>query len=287
MPDFLTTMAETSRRRCTEAQRERSAVALRAACANANTPPVRPLTLNRFDLIAEIKRTSPAEGQLAPTHETPERTLASIAERAATYASAGAAMISVLTEPTRFSGDLTHLAAAARATTAPVMRKDFLVDPYQLLEARAHGASAVLLIVRILDDAALHTMLTQTLDLGMHALIEAFDADELTRAARIIEQAHPTNATNPTQPRILLGLNCRDLATLRIEPARFAELAHHFPPNIPRVAESGIHTPDDAAHAATLGYHTALVGTSLMKADNPAILIQSMLAAAQAAATTP
>ena len=171
MSDFLATMAESS--------------AVRAAQAPSFTDadfdkPLVPLALGAFDVIAEIKDRSPAEGDLA----TPE---SDRAERARQYAAGGAAAISVLTEPSRFAGSLAHLEEVAAAVPGvPVMRKDFLVDPVQVLEARSAGASGVLLIINMLPDDVLHTMLDACFDNGMFVLLEGFDADDLDRALQPI-----------------------------------------------------------------------------------------------------
>lgn len=283
MADFLTAMAASSRERCAAAQSAVPLAALRARLADLPAPS--PLVLHGFDLIAEVKRISPAEGALAEATSDADAALTTIADRAALYEKSGAALISVLTEPSRFGGDLTHLRAAAQRVRVPVMRKDFLVDPYQVTEARAHGASAVLLIVRILDDAALSAMLHETHSLGMHALVEAFDAEDLSRAANIIALHETKSALRASdQPKIMLGLNCRDLSTLRIDPARFAALAGCFPAGILRVAESGVHSPADAASVASLGYHAALVGTALMRCPEPGTLTRAMIEAGCAAA---
>ncbi len=284
--DFLAAMAAHSRERCAIASKQTPIDQLRAAATSA--PPPIPLTLNTFDLIAEIKPTSPAEGplvaQLAELGSSPLSDTLTIRARA--YESAGAAAISILTEPSRFHGSLDLLAHIAASATIPVMRKDFLIDPYQVVEARAAGASGVLLIARILDDQTLDAMLAEARNLDMFTLTEAFDQQDLARITAALTRAEsapvrapdevrgssspPPPPPSPSSPQShLVGLNCRDLSTLHINPARFIELANHFPPNHPCVAESGIATPDDAAHIAQLNYNLALVGTSLMRAEYP------------------
>lgn len=262
MSDFLHLMADRSRARAEAARSVRSLTDLRAMAADAL--PI--LRLDRFVLIAEVKRTSPSAGVL-------ERQGLDVVAQASQYAQAGAAMISVLTEPSRFGGSEADLRAIAAAVEVPVMRKDFLVDPYQVYEARTWGAAAVLLIARMLDDDLLASMLDAYEDAGLSVLLEAFDAADLERSARAIEG----------RSGVLLGLNCRDLATLHEDISRFAELAGAFPPGVPRIAESGIATADDAAHVAALGYDGVLVGTALMRADEPAALARAMIDAGRAA----
>jgi indole-3-glycerol phosphate synthase len=227
-----------------------------------------------FDLIAELKLRSPSSGDLSTQTADPLRRLEG-------YARGGAAIISVLTEPERFGGDLSHLSVAAervRAHDVPVMRKDFLVDPYQVIEARAHGAGGVLLIVRMVDRALLGEMLDCAVELGLFVLLEAFDADELTIATEIA--AERTSGDE----KVLLGLNCRDLETLAIDFERFAALRERLPDRWPAVAESGVIAPADAARVAALGYRYALVGTSLMQRADPEAAVAELIAAGRSAA---
>ena len=147
------------------------------------------------------------------------------------------------------------------------MRKDFLVDAVQVHQAREAGASGVLLILAMLDDAALQACLDAARQLEMFVLLEAFDADELTRASAYLG------------PGTLLGLNCRDLRTLQVQPSRLQALRGHFPPGAITVAESGTSTPLDAAELAACGYDMALVGTALMKSNDPAQATAELVAA--------
>lgn len=264
--DFLAGMADASRARCEKAMARVSINELRNRIANAPPPP--PLRLDRFDLIAEVKHVSPAEGLLSdPSKSNPEASAA----QARLYADAGAAAISVLTEPARFGGGLAHMAAVADAVTTPMMRKDFLVDPYQVVEARAHRASGVLLIARMLSDTMMAAMTGLARELGMFVLLEAFDEQDLVRI-------NESPAARWGEPLVLVGLNCRDLRTLEIHRERFETMRDYMPPGLPWVAESGIHNPEDAAWVAGLGYRLALVGTSLMKSGNPSALAAAMLA---------
>jgi indole-3-glycerol phosphate synthase len=266
MPSFLEGMASASRERVRLARsREKESVLRRRALATALPPG---LSLERFDVIAEVKLRSPAAGRLAD----PGAADAAVVNQSAAYEAGGAAAISVLTEPAAFDGASAHLAAAARAVSVPVLRKDFLVEPYQVLEARAWGAGGVLLIARLLGERQLDEMLDAACEMSLFALVEAFDAEDL---ARIGDVASPGKRT----ARVLVGLNSRDLVSLSVEPHRHEELAAAFPQGSTRVAESGIETPDDAARAAALGYHLALVGSALMQANEPGRLVASMIGA--------
>jgi indole-3-glycerol phosphate synthase len=265
---FLEQMARHSRQRAREARAALGEAALLAACAA--TPPPPPLVLGNFDLVAEIKRSSPSEGGL--------ETETDVAGRACAYAAAGAAAVSVLTEPGRFAGsleDLAEAAAALRPLGVPAMRKDFLVDPWQVLEARAAGAGGVLLIVAMLEDAALGELLVAAREHGLFVLLEAFDEADLARAARLLPTAG--------EPPVLVGVNTRDLRNLAVDPGRLARLAPALPPGVPAVAESGIRDAAAAGQAARLGYRLALVGTALMRAPDPRALAAAMLAAGRAA----
>ena len=233
--------------------------------------------LDTFDLIAEVKASSPSEGVLKQV--TPETAIAEAVAQAKLYESAGAAAISVLTEPTKFGGSLDHLRAVAAAVSIPVMRKDFLVTDYQIVEARVAGASGVLLIVRMLSDDDLFEMIDLTRDLGMFCLVEAFDQSDLDRLRRLLILRGGEFTTGDHVGQLLIGLNCRDLATLKIDPSRFEQLRGSMPSGYPLVAESGISTPEDAARAAKLNYNLALVGSSLMKAKDPEELARTMIEA--------
>ena len=263
---FLAQMAAQSAGRVRAARAAGSEAELLAACRVAPAAP--PLRLGRFELVAEIKRHSPAEGELGAATD--------VAARASTYAAAGAAAVSVLTEPARFGGSLDDLRTAVQAlqgTGVPAMRKDFLVDPWQVLEARAAGAGGLLLIIAMLDDARLAEMLAAAREHGLFVLLEAFDEADLERAGPCLA------AGSGNGPPVLVGVNSRDLRTLAVDAGRLTRLAPRLPPGVPAVAESGLHTPADAAEAAALGYCLALVGTALMRAADPGALAAGMLAA--------
>jgi indole-3-glycerol phosphate synthase len=273
---FLDEMAAASRARVRAAKQTRSEAALEVHARETPAPPRLRLDACGFDLIAELKLRSPAAGQLGPAGENG-------AARVTAYARAGAAAISVLTEPSRFDGSLELLASATRALApfaVPAMRKDFLVDPYQVLEARALGAGGVLVIVRMLSRSEIDALLDCAGSLGLFVLLEAFDARDIELMRELIE-VH--TGANP----LLAGVNCRDLATLQVVPQRLLELAPLLPARAPRVAESGVATAADARQIVAAGYQLALVGSALMQADDPAALAAVLLAAGRAARKAP
>jgi len=250
------------------AARERVPEAALRVALTATSPPL-PLRLSPkgFDVIAELKLRSPSLGDLSAATLDPVRRLEA-------YAAGGAAACSILTEPTRFDGDLEHLRLAAdtlRPLGVPAMRKDFLVDPYQVIEARVHGASGVLLIVRMVPRALLLEMLDVAAAVGMFVLLEAFDAEDLEVAASLAAERAGRDE------QVLMGLNCRDLETLDIDFTRFDTLRAGLPPQWPAVAESGVQTTGDAALVASLGYRLALVGTSLMRRPDPELALRELV----------
>lgn len=269
--DFLGGMAASSHHRTAEARAKLSDQELRARAIAAPSPP--PLVLTgQFDLIAEVKLRSPAMGQLSGADED-------VAARVNGYARAGAAAISVLTEPERFEGSMEHLerAVAALAGNVPVMRKDFLVDPYQAWEARAAGAGGILIILRMLSRDALHALLDACVELQLFALLEAFDEPDLQLADDLMREY-------ASQTRLLMGINCRDLVTLKVVPGRLETLAPLLPAGVTRVAESGVTSADDAARLVSCGYDAALVGSALMQSGDPLALADAMLKAGRLAA---
>ena len=270
---FLAEMAESSAERVRVARRNVPESRLAEQARQTPRPPLLQLHPSGFDLIAEHKLRSPAAGALSGPAEN-------LAGRLAAYAGAGAAAVSVLTEPTRFDGSLAHLSDAAQQLASlalPVMRKDFLVDPYQLLEARAAGASGALVIVRMLSRAALDALIERAAALGLFVLLEGFDEQDLVLIRELIA-AHGASAT------LLAGVNCRDLATLEVVPARLLELAPLLPREAPCVAESGVGSTADAERVAAAGYRVALVGSALMRSHDPAELARALIAAGRAAA---
>ena len=265
MSDFLKTMAKESA--------DRASAAKDIARSSDLDLPVNPLVLGSFDVIAEIKNRSPAEGALAGD-------ASNLGEQASRYAAAGAAAISVLTEPTQFAGELAHLeeaVAAVDGTRIPVMRKDFLVDPVQILEARAAGASGVLLIATILSDEKVNDMLHCAYEHDMFVLLESFDEEDLRRSTVLLDDARHRDQAESN--KLLFGINTRDLRTLHVDPERLKTLGALLPQGVACVAESGLHDGQDAAAAAGWGYSLALVGTALMRATDPGQLIHNMLEA--------
>ncbi len=265
MSDFLKTMARASADRASAAQGS-----LRSADLDL---PLVPLQLGAFEVIAEIKNRSPSEGALAAASS-------SRSEQAARYVEGGAAAISVLTEPTQFAGELAHLEEVVRAVahaSVPVMRKDFLVDPIQILEARAAGASGVLLIVTMLSARQIEDMLNCAYEHAMFVLLESFDAEDLQRASALLDGAR--HREQAERGSLLFGVNTRNLRTLHVDPGRLKTLGPRLPQGCACVAESGLHNGHDAAAAAGWGYSLALVGTALMRSPDPGQLIREMLTA--------
>ncbi|MFN0012279.1 MAG: indole-3-glycerol phosphate synthase TrpC [Phycisphaerales bacterium] len=288
MSTFLADMAASSRARL-DAARAREPLAALESRARSAVPP-RALALSTFDLIAEIKPASPSRGPLlGPHHAGPHAT--DVQGSASTsvpnthtvcrtlahhYAAAGAAITSVLTEPTRFGGSDELLRAISAAVATPTMRKDFLIDPYQVVQARADGASGILLITRMLSDSQLAEMLAAARAHNLFVLLEGFDETDLARVSDVSRLASGVS--------LLLGLNTRNLADLSVDPSRLDRLISHFPPGFPRVAESGLETPEDAGRIAALGYRLALVGTALMRSAQPQALARAMIARGRAVA---
>jgi indole-3-glycerol phosphate synthase len=208
-------------------------------------------------VIAEVKRSSPSKGALAA--------IADPAALAAEYESGGACLISVLTERRKFGGSLEDLVSVRNCVDVPVLRKDFVVTSYQVWEARAHGADAVLLIVAALEQEALVSLIERVQSLGMTALVEVHDEQEVERAvdagARVI------------------GVNARDLKTLETDRTTFARLAPRIPSGILRIAESGVRGPHDVLEYARSGAHAVLVGESLVTGKDPRSAVADLVAA--------
>jgi indole-3-glycerol phosphate synthase len=268
---FLEQMAAASRERVRAARALCPQRELLARALDTPAPPRLRLLSGGFDLIAELKLRSPAAGPLGDPGED-------VVGRVASYARGGAAAVSVLTEPTRFDGSLDHLRVAARALLPlgiPAMRKDFLVDDYQVIEARAAGAGGVLAILRMLSEPELEALVDRARALELFVLLEAFDERDLERLHGLLARVGAAG--------LLAGVNSRDLVTLRVVPSRLEQLACCLPTGIPRVAESGIGCAEDARRAAQAGYDLALVGSALMSGDDPAALAGAMLSAARAA----
>jgi indole-3-glycerol phosphate synthase len=274
MSGFLDDMALSSALRVTQAKANASLDEMeRRAKAE---PPGAPLRLSNagFDVIAELKLKSPAAGRLGEQSDD-------WLKRVMDYARGGAAAVSVLTEPSRFDGSLEHLRQASlalRPLGVPAMRKDFLVDPYQVLEARAAGAGGVLVIVRMLSRSQMTQLLDVAAEHGMFVLLEAFDAADLAAARELLALRGGSRGVRGVADDILVGINCRDLQTLEVEQERFEALAPLLPDSCPAVAESGVASAADARRMMRLGYRLALIGTALMSHDDPAQLLREILA---------
>jgi indole-3-glycerol phosphate synthase len=271
--DFLDQMARSSRERAEAAKRACPQRDLVPRALATPAPPKLKRHAGGFDLIAEMKLRSPAVGQLKSGDED-------VSKRVTAYANAGAAAVSVLTEPTRFDGSMDHLTqatAALKPLKVPAMRKDFIVDPYQVIEARAAGAGGILVILRMLPVEELDELIEEAARMKLFVLLEAFDQTDIELMHDIVE-AHEDAGVE-----LLAGLNCRDLTTLQIVPPRLIELADLMPTQVPRVAESGVGSAEDAGRVAAAGYDLALVGSALMQGGDPKVLAAAMLKAGRAA----
>ena len=273
--DFLAGMAASSRARSAAAQAKLPEPELRLRLRDF--PPAPALDFDVFDLIAEVKLRSPAVGLLKAADRE------DVGARVSAYARAGAAAVSILTEPSRFDGSLEDLEKGARALLplgVPAMRKDFIVDRYQVLEGRYAGAGGVLAILRMIPRADLEQVIDTALEQGMFVLLEAFDEPDIELANSLLQ------ARGAHRERLLVGVNSRDLVTLKVVPGRLDEMASRLPRGFRRVAESGVATAEDAARAARNGYDLALVGSALMSAADPAALAREMLSAARSVKRT-
>jgi indole-3-glycerol phosphate synthase len=229
------------------------------AAVDVLPPPRDPMPAFRspgLSVIAEVKRRSPSKGDLADIPDP--------AALAAAYDAGGADAISVLTEQRRFGGSLDDLRIVRGAVATPLLRKDFVVTGYQLIEARAAGADLVLLIVAALDDVLLKDLHDQARGLGLTVLTEVHDEDEVARALAIGAE--------------LVGVNARNLKTLDVDPDTFGRLAALIPDDVVKVAESGISGPDDAGRYADQGADVVLVGEALVKDGNPRAAVAAMKA---------
>lgn len=240
-----------------EAQVSLSEIKARAAAA---PPPINVLAALRapgIGVIAEVKRASPSKGALA--------SIADPASLARAYEDGGARVISVLTEERRFHGSLADLDAVRAAVSVPVMRKDFVVQPYQIHEARAHGADMLLLIVAALEQSALTSMLERTESLGMTALVEVHTEEEADRALNAGAK--------------VVGVNARNLKTLEVDRGCFARIAPGMPSNVIRVAESGVRGTADLLAYAGAGADAVLVGEGLVTSGDPRAAVADLVTA--------
>lgn len=245
---------------------------LRAQAVATPAPPGFGAALATTDVtvIAEVKRASPSRGAIADIPDP--------AALARSYADGGAGAVSVLTEPRWFRGSLDDLSAVSASVAIPALRKDFVVDAYQVWEARAAGASAVLLIVAGLDDGTLSSLIGVAADAGLDALVEVHDAAEARRASAAYERAG-------TPGRPVIGVNARDLDTLQVDPARFGAVRDALPAGALAVAESGVRGPDDVRRLADLGADAVLVGEHVALASDPAAAVRALVAAGRVAGT--
>ena len=258
-PDLLRTIVAATRRIVDTRRTHEPMAALERRAASASPRGARfeqALGMaDRVNVIAECKRRSPSKGVLAAEYD-PVRI-------AAQYEQGGAAAISVLTEPTFFDGSLEHLAAVRAHVDIPLLRKDFIVDPYQLLEARAAGADAVLLIVAALDQQALAALQARAWELGLATLIEVHDETELARAidsgARVV------------------GVNNRNLRTLRVDIGASDRLAARLPRNVIGVSESGLTSREELDRLSAAGYRAFLIGERFMTDPDPAAAIRGLM----------
>ncbi len=260
-PDLLRTIVSATER-ILEVRREREplpALERRAARGRPRGVTFEAAVSNRgrTNVIAECKRRSPSKGVLAASYDP-----VAIARQ---YESGGAAAISVLTEPTFFDGELQHLTAVRAAVNVPLLRKDFVVDEYQLFEARASGADAVLLIVAALEQAALIRLQRRAWDLDLAALVEVHDDEELQRALDAGAR--------------LLGVNNRNLRTLAVDVDASYRLAARIPSNAVAVSESGLQTRADLETLAAAGYRAFLIGERFMTDPAPAEAIAALIGA--------
>jgi indole-3-glycerol phosphate synthase len=250
--NILARILDVKAREVTEARALRPLAALEDAAAKAPPPRSLAAALRRpagapVRVIAEVKRASPSAGPIRPNADP--------AEIAAMYQAAGAAALSVLTDESFFDGHLAFLGLARAATSIPVLRKDFLIDPYQVVEARAAGADAVLLIVAALGQDMLVTLLGEARRLGMDALVEVHDADETARAV--------------DAGAAIIGVNHRNLATFVVDTSLTARLRPLVPADAILVGESGIRTAADVRMLGAAGAHAVLVGEHLMRQPHP------------------
>ena len=262
-PDFLTRIIEQKRVRLARAQSLRALGEIRGEALRARSN-ARPHALRaalegerRFNVIAEIKRASPSLGDI--------RRDASPAGTALQYEAGGAAAISVLTEEDHFKGSLEDLREVRAATSLPLLRKDFIFDEWQLYEAAAARADALLLIVAALDDATLARLRRIAEDeLGMDALVEVHTREELQRAAGCGAK--------------IIGVNNRNLQSFEVSVETSVELIGHAPPGALLVSESGLRTQADLRRLKALGYRGFLIGETLMRAGDPAEALRALLA---------
>lgn len=245
---ILDQIVQTVRERL-EVRKRRIPVSLLEACSHYQSPtlPLAPaLRTNELAIIAEIKKASPSKGII--------RREFSVSELARQYKWHGARAISVLTEPDYFQGSLEHLETVRRTVDLPLLQKDFILDPYQIVEARAYGADAILLIATLLDPVQLHELHDMATALGLSCLVEVHTEAELDRLD--LDKIE------------ILGVNNRDLHTFEVNVQQAVQVLRHVPERIVRVAESGLRTADELVHLRRNGIDAVLIGEAFMRAPH-------------------
>jgi indole-3-glycerol phosphate synthase len=259
--DLLTTIVAATRRIVEVREGQESIDVLRARVERQEPRPAHQLRAalgrpDRLNVIAECKRRSPSKGMLRPQYDP--------AIIAAGYVAAGAAAISVLTEPTFFDGSLDHLRAVRAVVPLPILRKDFIVSEYQIVEAKAAGADAILLIVAALTAVELRSLASFATSNGLDALVEVHSADELSTAL--------------DAGAAIVGVNNRNLRTLTVDVAASEALIARIPKDVISVSESGLRTSDDLLRLRQMGYRAFLIGERFMTAADPGAALRELLA---------